>query len=174
MKRDVTALYFATRDPRVLWVAKAVATCVVAYALSPINLIPDLIPVMGYLDDLVLVPLGTALIVRLGPANVMAEPRKSRFENTSAQKPRCCDYRRIDLGRCYHHDRITDPEAVTLASLVRVVRQVQGIAAAERLGESNKASFLQMQEYRRSIQIRPIGTILLGEAAILFTCIICR
>ena len=93
MKRDVMALYFATRDPRVPWVAKAVATCVVAYALSPINLIPDLIPVMGYLDDLVLVPLGTALIVRLGPANVMAELRKSRFENTSAQKPRLSSYR---------------------------------------------------------------------------------
>jgi uncharacterized membrane protein YkvA (DUF1232 family) len=55
LKRDVLALYLAARDPRVPWYAKAVAACMAAYALSPIDLIPDVIPILGYLDDLVLV-----------------------------------------------------------------------------------------------------------------------
>ncbi len=75
-KRDVVALYLATRDPRVPWHAKAVATCVAAYALSPIDLIPDFIPVLGYLDDLVIVPLGILLAVRLVPPELMAEFRR--------------------------------------------------------------------------------------------------
>jgi uncharacterized membrane protein YkvA (DUF1232 family) len=58
LKREVFALYFAVRDPRVPWYAKALAACVVGYAFSPIDLIPDFIPVLGYLDELVLVPLG--------------------------------------------------------------------------------------------------------------------
>ena len=73
--RDVTALWLAARDPRVPWLAKAVAACVAAYALSPIDLIPDFIPVIGYLDDLVLVPLGILLAVRLVPPELMAEFR---------------------------------------------------------------------------------------------------
>lgn len=73
--RDVTALWLAARDPRVPWLAKAVAAIVAAYALSPIDLIPDFIPVIGYLDDLVLVPLGILLAVRLIPADLMAEFR---------------------------------------------------------------------------------------------------
>ena len=73
--RDVTALWLAARDPRVPWLAKAVAACVAAYALSPIDLIPDFIPVIGYLDDLVLVPLGILLAVRLIPPDLMAEFR---------------------------------------------------------------------------------------------------
>lgn len=75
IKRDVLALYLATRDPRVPWYAKAVAACVAAYALSPIDLIPDFIPVLGYLDDLILLPLGILLAVRLVPPATMAELR---------------------------------------------------------------------------------------------------
>ncbi|MBU1212720.1 MAG: DUF1232 domain-containing protein [Alphaproteobacteria bacterium] len=75
IKRDVTALYLAGRDPRTPWIAKAVAALVVAYALSPIDLIPDFIPVIGYLDDLLIVPLGILLAVRLIPELLMAEFR---------------------------------------------------------------------------------------------------
>jgi uncharacterized membrane protein YkvA (DUF1232 family) len=75
IKRDVTALYFAARDPRVPWYAKAVALAVAAYALSPIDLIPDFIPVLGYLDDVIIVPLGILLAVRLIPADILAEHR---------------------------------------------------------------------------------------------------
>ncbi len=75
-RRDVVALYLAARDPRVPWHAKAVATCVAGYALSPIDLIPDFIPVLGYLDDLIIVPLGILLAVRLVPPDLMAEFRR--------------------------------------------------------------------------------------------------
>jgi uncharacterized membrane protein YkvA (DUF1232 family) len=75
IKRDVHALYLSARDPRVPWYAKAVAVVVAAYALSPIDLIPDFIPVLGYLDDLILVPLGILLAVRLIPPAVFAEHR---------------------------------------------------------------------------------------------------
>jgi uncharacterized membrane protein YkvA (DUF1232 family) len=75
LKRETYALYLAYRDPRVPWYAKVVAACVVAYAFSPIDLIPDPIPVLGYLDDLVLIPLGIALALKLIPAEVMAECR---------------------------------------------------------------------------------------------------
>jgi uncharacterized membrane protein YkvA (DUF1232 family) len=75
MKRDVTALYLAARDPRVPWYAKALALAVAAYALSPIDLIPDFIPVLGHLDDVIIVPLGILLAVRLIPADVLAEHR---------------------------------------------------------------------------------------------------
>jgi len=75
IRRDVHALYLASRDPRVPWYAKGLALAVAAYALSPIDLIPDFIPVIGYLDDLILVPLGILLVIRLIPPNVMAEHR---------------------------------------------------------------------------------------------------
>ncbi len=75
IKRDVHALYLSARDPRVPWYAKAVALAVAAYALSPIDLIPDFIPVLGYLDDIILVPLGILLAVRLIPPAVLAEHR---------------------------------------------------------------------------------------------------
>jgi uncharacterized membrane protein YkvA (DUF1232 family) len=68
-------LYLAARDPRVPWYAKAVAIAVAAYALSPIDLIPDFIPVLGYLDDLVIVPLGILLAIRLIPSALVAEFR---------------------------------------------------------------------------------------------------
>ena len=75
LKRDVHALWFAARDPRTPWLAKALALLVAAYALSPIDLIPDFIPVLGYLDDLLLVPLGIWLVIRLIPADLMTEYR---------------------------------------------------------------------------------------------------
>ena len=75
LKRDVHAIWLAARDPRVSWYAKAVAGCVAAYALSPIDLIPDFIPVLGYLDDLIIVPLGILLVVALVPPGILAEHR---------------------------------------------------------------------------------------------------
>jgi uncharacterized membrane protein YkvA (DUF1232 family) len=75
VRRDVHALYLAARDPRVPWYAKALAAAVAGYALSPLDLIPDVIPVVGYLDDLILVPLGILLVLRLIPAEIMAEHR---------------------------------------------------------------------------------------------------
>jgi uncharacterized membrane protein YkvA (DUF1232 family) len=76
VKRDIHALYLCSRDPRVPWHAKALAIFVAAYALSPIDLIPDFVPVLGYLDDVILVPVGIWLVVRLIPAHVMAEHRE--------------------------------------------------------------------------------------------------
>lgn len=81
MKRDVVALWLAARDPRVPWYAKAVAGAVAAYALSPVDLIPDFIPIIGYLDDLVIVPLGILLAVKLVPAGLMRE-----FRDTAARR----------------------------------------------------------------------------------------
>ena len=75
VKRDVVALWIAARDPRVPWYAKAVAGAVAAYALSPIDLMPDFIPVLGYLDDLVIVPAGILLAIWLIPTDLMAEFR---------------------------------------------------------------------------------------------------
>jgi uncharacterized membrane protein YkvA (DUF1232 family) len=75
IKRDAHALYLAARDPRVPWYAKALAIAVAAYALSPIDLIPDFIPVLGYLDDLIIVPAGIALVAKMIPPEVMAEHR---------------------------------------------------------------------------------------------------
>ena len=76
IKRDVMALYLAARDPRTPWYAKALAIAVAGYALSPIDLIPDFIPVLGYLDDVILVPLGIWGVVKLIPPEVMAESRE--------------------------------------------------------------------------------------------------
>ena len=75
IKRDVHALYLARRDPRVPWHAKVLAAVVAGYALSPLDLIPDFIPIVGYLDDVILVPLGLMLVIRLIPPEVMAEHR---------------------------------------------------------------------------------------------------
>ena len=77
LMRDVVAIWIAARDPRVPLLAKAVALFIAAYALSPIDLIPDFIPVLGYLDDLLIVPLGIMLVVRLIPATLMAEFRQA-------------------------------------------------------------------------------------------------
>jgi len=80
LKRDTCALYLTARDPRVPWYTKALALGVVGYALSPIDLIPDFIPIVGYLDDLILVPLGIALVLRLTPGHVLAEARERAQE----------------------------------------------------------------------------------------------
>ena len=77
LKRDVVALWLAARDPRTPLAAKLVAAAVSAYALSPIDLIPDAIPVLGYLDDLLIVPLGLWLAIRLIPPSLMAEFRET-------------------------------------------------------------------------------------------------
>ena len=76
LKREVQALLLALKDPRTPALARVVAWCVITYALSPLDLIPDVIPVLGLLDDLVLLPLGIALAVRLIPAPVMADCRE--------------------------------------------------------------------------------------------------
>jgi uncharacterized membrane protein YkvA (DUF1232 family) len=75
LRQEVHAIYLAARDPRVPWYAKALAMAVAAYALSPIDLIPDFIPVLGYVDDLILVPLGVWATISLIPAEVLAEYR---------------------------------------------------------------------------------------------------
>ena len=80
LKREIHALVIAYRDPRTPWYAKTWAMVVAAYALSPIDLIPDFIPVLGYVDDLVLLPLGIALAVKLIPAEVMADARLTATE----------------------------------------------------------------------------------------------
>ena len=85
LKRDVVAIALAVRDPRVPWYAKVVGACVVAYAVSPIDLIPDFVPVLGYLDDLVVVPLGLMLVLRLIPADVLAEHRATA--SATAERP---------------------------------------------------------------------------------------
>lgn len=74
-RRDLHAIYLSARDPRVPWHAKAVAFFVAGYALSPIDLIPDFVPVLGYLDDLIIVPIGILLAVRLIPPEILAEHR---------------------------------------------------------------------------------------------------
>ncbi len=84
LKRETLALYIAVRDPRTPLAARIVAALVVAYAISPIDLIPDFIPVIGFLDDLILLPLGIALCLRLIPKEVMAEARV-RAEGELAQ-----------------------------------------------------------------------------------------
>ena len=84
--RDVHAVYLAAGDPRVPWYARVLAIAVAGYALSPIDLIPDFIPVIGYLDDLIIVPLGIWLVVSLIPEEVMAEYRTKAIE--AGQRPR--------------------------------------------------------------------------------------
>src|SRR5438093_1297556 len=85
IKRDVHALWLAARDARTPWHAKLLALAVAAYALSPIDLIPDFIPVIGYLDDLLIVPLGVLLVVRLIPVELMDEYRATAAR--AAQRP---------------------------------------------------------------------------------------
>ena len=87
LKVEIFALYLAYRDPRVPWVARLFAGCVLGYALSPIDLIPDFIPVIGYLDDLVLVPLGIKVALSMIPRNVMAESREKAQETISQGLP---------------------------------------------------------------------------------------
>lgn len=76
VKRDAVAVYFAARDPRTPLLVRCLALAVAAYALSPIDLIPDFIPVLGYVDDLLIVPLGLLLVIRLLPLQVLVESRE--------------------------------------------------------------------------------------------------
>ena len=87
LKLDVVALYLCYRDPRVPWYARLFAGAVVAYAFSPIDLIPDFIPVIGLLDDLLLVPLGIWLALKMIPAQVMADSRARAGEALLSGKP---------------------------------------------------------------------------------------
>lgn len=87
LKAEVYALYLAYRDPRVPWYARLFAAGVVAYAFSPIDLIPDFIPVIGFLDDLILVPLGILLALRMIPPPVMAEYRQRAAETHREGRP---------------------------------------------------------------------------------------
>ena len=77
VKRDAHALYLAARDSRAPWYAKVLAWCVAGYALSPIDLIPDFVPVLGYLNDLIIVPLGIFAVTRLIPEDLMTEHRRT-------------------------------------------------------------------------------------------------
>jgi uncharacterized membrane protein YkvA (DUF1232 family) len=75
IKRDVVTVYFAARDPQAPWLPRLLALLVAGYALSPIDLIPDFIPLLGYVDDLLIVPLGVMLVMRLMPNEVLAQAR---------------------------------------------------------------------------------------------------
>ena len=101
LKHEVYALFLAYKDPRVPWYAKAFSALVVGYAFSPIDLIPDMIPVLGYLDDLVLVPLGVALAIKMIPAEVMEEcPREIHGSHAIRQagQPHRGSHHHPDLG----------------------------------------------------------------------------
>ena len=87
LKIETYAIYLAYKNPRTPWYARFFAACVVGYALSPIDLIPDFIPVLGYLDDLVLIPLGIAFALKMIPQNVLAECREKAQATMSQNKP---------------------------------------------------------------------------------------
>ena len=87
LRVETYALLLAYKDPRVPWYAKIFAACVVGYAFSPVDLIPEFIPVLGYLDDLLLVPLGIGLAIRMIPENVMAECREKARESLGQRNP---------------------------------------------------------------------------------------
>jgi uncharacterized membrane protein YkvA (DUF1232 family) len=88
LKTETYTLYLAYRDPRVPWYAKLFTAGVVAYALSPIDLIPDFVPVLGYLDDLVLIPLGIKLALKLIPIEVLTECRERAQAASRSEQPR--------------------------------------------------------------------------------------
>ena len=87
LKRELVAVYLAVRDPRTPWFAKVAGAMVIAYAFSPIDLIPDFIPVLGYLDDAIIVPVGIWLVLRLIPAEVMEDARAQAEEQLRQPKP---------------------------------------------------------------------------------------
>jgi uncharacterized membrane protein YkvA (DUF1232 family) len=87
LKVEAFTIYLTCRDSRLPWSTRLCAACVTAYAFSPIDLIPDFIPIFGYLDDLVLVPLGVALVVRMIPAALLDEHRTQALEMAARGKP---------------------------------------------------------------------------------------
>jgi uncharacterized membrane protein YkvA (DUF1232 family) len=86
LRTEAHALYLACKDPRVPWYARAFALCVAGYAFSPIDLIPDFIPVIGYLDDLIIVPLGIVLAIKMIPPDVLEDSRKKARECADQKK----------------------------------------------------------------------------------------
>ena len=87
LKNETYAIYIACKDPRVPWYARVFAGFVVAYAFSPIDLVPDVIPILGYLDDLILVPLGIMLVIKMIPPDVLAQCREKAEAAISQGKP---------------------------------------------------------------------------------------
>ena len=85
LKRQTLVVYFAARDPRTGWPVRVLALFVAAYALSPIDLIPDFIPILGYLDDLIIVPLGVMLVLRLVPPEVVRSAKEQA--QTAVERP---------------------------------------------------------------------------------------
>lgn len=88
LKRDVMTLWFACRDPRTPWYARVLTMLIVAYALSPIDLIPDFIPVLGYLDELILMPVGIYLVMKLVPAEALADARAKAQSWVESRQPK--------------------------------------------------------------------------------------
>jgi uncharacterized membrane protein YkvA (DUF1232 family) len=88
LKRQIFILYFACKDERVPWYAKLFTVCVVAYAFSPIDLIPDFIPILGYIDDVIIVPLGILLSLKMIPKNVIADCKVKAEERMKNGKPK--------------------------------------------------------------------------------------
>lgn len=74
-RRETVALFLAARDPRTPWYGKVLAAAIAAYAFSPIDLIPDFVPILGYVDDIILIPIGVAFVIKLIPIPVLAECR---------------------------------------------------------------------------------------------------
>jgi uncharacterized membrane protein YkvA (DUF1232 family) len=87
LKRDIMAIYIACRRPDMPWHVKLLAAVIIGYALSPIDLIPDFIPVLGYLDDLILLPLGIGLMIKLIPNEVLEECRQEAEEKYGGKRP---------------------------------------------------------------------------------------
>lgn len=87
LKIEIYTIYLAYKDPRVPWYARIFAACVVGYAFSPIDLIPDPIPILGYLDDLILIPLGVVLALKMIPPEVLVECREKAQEIMRQGKP---------------------------------------------------------------------------------------
>jgi uncharacterized membrane protein YkvA (DUF1232 family) len=88
IKREIHAVYLAMKDPRTPWYARVLAAVIVGYAFSPIDLIPDPIPILGYLDDLVLLPLGIVLLVKIIPSEVLVEGRAKAAASDGNKKPK--------------------------------------------------------------------------------------
>ena len=88
LKREIHAVYLAMKDPRTPWYARVLAAIIVGYAFSPIDLIPDPIPILGYLDDLVLLPLGIVLLVKIIPSEIMLECRTKAAASAATKKPK--------------------------------------------------------------------------------------
>jgi len=88
LKSEIVALYLAAKHPRTPWHAKVLAALIIGYALSPIDLIPDFMPVVGYLDDLILVSAGIALLIKIIPRDVLEECRSRAQSDLSKRKPK--------------------------------------------------------------------------------------